>query len=57
MSVEWITQVHEATLDLDDGKIRQLMAQIPQASSRLLEGMAFLVDNFQLETLANLTQP
>ncbi len=57
MSVEWITQVHEASLDLDDGKIRQLMAQIPQASSRLLEGMAFLVDNFQLETLAHLTQP
>ncbi|MCX5962031.1 MAG: response regulator [Cyanobacteria bacterium] len=57
MSVEWIAQVHEASLDLDDGKIRQLMAQIPQASSRLLEGMAFIVDNFQLETLANLTQP
>jgi CheY-like chemotaxis protein len=57
MSVEWIAQVHEASLDLDDGKIRQLMAQIPQASSRLFEGMAFLVDNFQLETLANLTQP
>lgn len=56
MSVEWITQVYEATLDLDDGKVRQLMLQIPQASSRLLEGMTFLVDNFQLETLANLTQ-
>ncbi len=56
MSVEWIAQVHEATLDLDDGKIRQLMAQIPQAAQTLLEGMTFLVDNFQLETLANLTQ-
>jgi chemotaxis family two-component system sensor kinase Cph1 len=56
MPVEWIAQVHEATLDLDDGKIRQLMVEIPQASHRLLEGMTFLVDNFQLETLANLTQ-
>lgn len=56
MSVEWIAQVHEATLDLDDRKIRQLMAQMPQAAQTLLEGMTFLVDNFQLETLANLTQ-
>ncbi len=56
MPAEWIAQVHEATLDLDDGKIRQLMVQIPQVSHRLLEGMTFLVDNFQLETLANLTQ-
>ena len=57
MTVEWIAQVHEATLDLDDIKIRQLMTQIPQAAQMLLEGMTFLVDNFQLETLANLTQP
>jgi chemotaxis family two-component system sensor kinase Cph1 len=56
MPVEWIAQVNEASLDLDDGKIRQLMVQIPQASHRLFEEMTFLVDNFQLETLANLTQ-
>lgn len=56
MSAEWITQVHEAALDLDDRKIHQLMAQLPQTAQKLLKRMTFLVDNFQLETLANLTE-
>ncbi|MEG3899554.1 MULTISPECIES: ATP-binding protein [unclassified Microcoleus] len=56
MPLEWIAQVHEAALDLDDAKIRQLMAQIPQQEQTLIEGMTFLVDNFQLEAIATLTQ-
>jgi light-regulated signal transduction histidine kinase (bacteriophytochrome)/DNA-binding response OmpR family regulator len=56
MPLEWIAQVHEASLDLDDAKIRQLMAQIPQQEQMLIEGMTFLVDNFQLEAIATLTQ-
>lgn len=56
MPLEWIAQVHEAALDLDDAKIRQLMAQIPQQEQTLIEGMTFLVSNFQLEAIATLTQ-
>lgn len=57
MPMEWIAQVHEAALDLNDVKIRRLMQQIPQQEHTLIEGMTFLVDNFQLEAIATLTEP
>lgn len=56
MPLEWIAQVHEAALDLNDHKIRQLIAQIPQEEQTLIDGMTFLVDHFQLEVLSSLTQ-
>jgi len=56
MALEWISQVHDAALDLDDLKLRQLIAHIPQKETFLIEAMTFLVDNFQLEAIANLTQ-
>lgn len=56
MLPEWIEQVHEAALDLNDTKIRQLIAQIPQQEQRLIREMMSLVDNFQLEAIAALTQ-
>ncbi|MBD1913972.1 MULTISPECIES: response regulator [unclassified Leptolyngbya] len=56
MGLEWVTQVHEAALDLNDIKLRQLIAQIPTEEQNLIGVMKFLVDNFQLETIANLTQ-
>ncbi|PZV12667.1 MAG: hybrid sensor histidine kinase/response regulator [Leptolyngbya sp.] len=57
MPLAWRTQVHEAALDLNDAKIRQLLAQIPAQEQTLIEGITFLVDNFQLEAIATLTQP
>ncbi len=56
MSLEWIDQVHEATLDLNDSKIRNLMALIPSKEQKLFKAMTFLVDNFQLEAIATLTE-
>ena len=55
MPLEWIDQVHEAALDLNDSKIQHLMALIPSEKQKLLEAMTFLVDNFQLEAIATLT--
>lgn len=57
MPLEWIAQVHEAALDLNDRKIQQLMTQIPQQEQMLIEGITFLVDHFQFEVIATLTQP
>jgi light-regulated signal transduction histidine kinase (bacteriophytochrome)/DNA-binding response OmpR family regulator len=57
MPSEWVAQLHEASLDLNDRKIRQLIAQIPQSAQTLIAEMTALVDNFQLEAIANLTQP
>ncbi|WP_338038153.1 response regulator [Neosynechococcus sphagnicola] len=52
----WIVQLHEAALELRDEKIRQLMTQIPQSEQPLIAGLTFLVDHFQLEAIAALTQ-
>lgn len=56
MSPDWISQVHEAALDLNDDRICQLIAQIPPEHKFLIETMTYLVDNFQLEAIAILTQ-
>ncbi|MGL5133869.1 MAG: PAS domain S-box protein [Planktothrix sp.] len=56
MSPDWINQVHEAALDLNDDQICQLIAQIPPEHKFLIETMTYLVDNFQLESIAILTQ-
>ena len=57
MSLAWHSQVHEASLDLNDAQIRHLIAQIPPQEQTLIEGMNFLVDNFNLDAIATLTQP
>lgn len=56
MPTEWINQVHEAAIDLDDEKLHQLIAQIPSDELLLIEKMTALVNNFQLEAIATLTQ-
>lgn len=56
MPTNWIAQVHEAALDLDDGKLRHLIAQIPSDEQPLMEALTSLVDHFQLDAIATLTQ-
>lgn len=56
MPREWIAQVHEAALALNDCQVSQLIAEIPKQHQYLIEEMTSLVDNFQLEIIATLTQ-
>ena len=56
MPTKWIAEVHEAALDLSDNKLYQLIAQIPQEKQDFIKAMTSLVDNFQLEAIATLTQ-
>ncbi|MEG4503145.1 response regulator [Microcoleus sp. F6_B4] len=56
MPTKWIAEVHEAALDLSDNKLYQLIAQIPKDRQDFIEAMTSLVDNFQLEAIATLTQ-
>ncbi|MDB9511179.1 ATP-binding protein [Kamptonema animale CS-326] len=56
MPLEWVTQVNEAALDLNDTILRQLIAQIPSENQFLVESLTNLVDRFQLEAIAILTQ-
>ncbi|MEH2323378.1 MAG: response regulator [Nostoc sp.] len=52
MSPEWIIQVHQAALDLNDAKLYNLIAQIPNQEGVLANALKYLVDNFQLEAIA-----
>ncbi|MGB8686429.1 MAG: ATP-binding protein [Microcoleus sp.] len=56
MPREWMAQVHEAALALNDSQVSQLIAEIPKQHQYLIEEMTSLVDNFQLEIIATLTQ-
>jgi two-component system, chemotaxis family, sensor kinase Cph1 len=56
MPREWMAQVHEAALALNDCQVSQLIAEIPKQHQYLIEEMTSLVDNFQLEIIATLTQ-
>ncbi|MBD2448540.1 response regulator [Nostoc sp. FACHB-152] len=56
MPSEWICQMHEAALDLNDIKLYELIAQISPQSQPLADTLKSLVDNFQLEAIATLTQ-
>ncbi len=55
MPKEWIGEVHEAALDLNDAKLYELIAQISSQEQPLAEALKYLVDNFQLEAIATLS--
>ncbi|MBC6432790.1 response regulator [Nostoc sp. HG1] len=54
MSPEWIIQAYQATLDLNDAELYNLIAQIPKQEQVLANALKYLVDNFQLEAIATL---
>lgn len=56
MPSDWISHVHEAALDLNDGRLRQLMSQIPDQETVLIQMLTSLIDDFQLEAIATLTE-
>ncbi|MEH1853969.1 MAG: ATP-binding protein [Nostoc sp.] len=56
MSPEWIIQTHQAALDLNDAKLYNLIVQIPNQEQVLANALKYLVDNFEFEAIATLTQ-
>jgi signal transduction histidine kinase/DNA-binding NarL/FixJ family response regulator len=57
MPENWIDQVHAAAKVIDDEELYRLFAQIPSAHQQLADTLKKLVDNFQLETIIQLTAP
>jgi CheY-like chemotaxis protein len=57
MPLEWMAQVHEAALDLDDARLYELIRKIPTDRQELSLALTTLVDNFRFEFLIDLTQP
>jgi two-component system, chemotaxis family, sensor kinase Cph1 len=56
MPSDWLSQMHEAALDLNDAKLYELIAQISSQKKSLADALRYLVDNFQLEAIAKLTK-
>ncbi|MBL1173554.1 ATP-binding protein [Pantanalinema sp. GBBB05] len=56
MPAQWIIQVHEAALDLDDARLYELIKSIPADQQELALTLKTLVDNFRFEFLIDLTQ-
>jgi CheY-like chemotaxis protein len=56
MPDEWLIEVHDAALDLQDERLYQLVAQIPDSEQWLIEAMTSLVDTLQFEAIITLTQ-
>ena len=56
MSSEWIEQLHDAAMDLNEEKLHNLIAQIPTQEKEVIDKLVFLVDNFQFETIITLIE-
>ncbi|MCW6034971.1 response regulator [Spirulina subsalsa FACHB-351] len=57
MPTEWVTKVHYAAQALDVEQIRTLMTEIPASAESLSTQLKLLLDNFDLDTLRQLTTP
>ncbi|AFZ58751.1 response regulator [Anabaena cylindrica FACHB-243] len=55
MPHDWITQVHEAALVIDDTQLHELFKQIPAQYQLISDKLKNLVDNFHIETIINIT--
>lgn len=56
MSSEWIAQLHDAAMDLNEDKLHSLIAQIPTEEKSLIDKLVFLVDNFQFESIITIIE-
>lgn len=56
MPCEWVAQLHQAALSIDDQLIMELLEQIPETQATLKRGLTDLVDNFRMDKIIELTQ-
>ncbi|WP_373480803.1 ammonium transporter [Geminocystis sp.] len=56
MPSSWIEELYQASVDLDDDLILELIAQIPQQYNILIDKLTNLVDNFQLKKIRKLME-
>jgi PAS domain S-box-containing protein len=57
MSIEWMTQLHQAALRTDEQTIFKLIQQIPPSDQAIADALIDLVHNFRCDKLMDLTQP
>ncbi|XWK89836.1 MAG: PAS domain S-box protein [Phormidium sp.] len=56
MPSEWLTELHQASLEVDAEKINQLITQIPSSHQLLIEGLTDLVRRFCFDEIYELTE-
>lgn len=56
MPAEWVAQLHQAALCIDDRLIVELIEQIPGTQAPLAKALTDLVNNFRMDTIIDLTQ-
>ena len=56
MPAEWLTEFHAAAIAGRDRQLTALIEQIPDQQSAIVKTLNELVDNFEFDTLIELTQ-
>ncbi|MCU0542299.1 MAG: PAS domain S-box protein [Oscillatoriaceae cyanobacterium Prado104] len=56
MSRDWVVDLYQAALCVDDSRILELIKQIPEAEENLASALTDLVDNFRIDIIIDLTQ-
>jgi CheY-like chemotaxis protein len=57
MSGEWITQLYQAALEGNSGFVMELIAQIPETETHLIQSLRKLTREFEFEQIIDLTEP
>jgi two-component system, sensor histidine kinase and response regulator len=56
MPTGWVADLHQAAISVDDGRILELIEQIPETEKNLANTLTDLVDNFRIDIIIDLTQ-
>ncbi|WP_446682385.1 hypothetical protein [Cyanobacterium sp. HL-69] len=56
MPQEWLNQLYQASIDLDEQLILNLIKQIPNIETDLIEGLTKIVNSFALDRITNLIE-
>lgn len=56
MPADWIAELHKAAVSGRDGRMLQLIEQIPESHASLAQALAEKVDNFEFDLIVNLTE-
>lgn len=56
MPTDWVVDLYQAALCVDDNRILGLIEQIPETEANLANALTDLVDNFRIDIIIDLTQ-
>ncbi|MFB2936090.1 response regulator, partial [Aerosakkonemataceae cyanobacterium BLCC-F154] len=57
MSQEWITQLYQAALEANSKQVLQLVAEIPQTETTLIQSLTKLSRQFEFQQILDLVEP